>query len=478
MKIAFTRLLIMTFLTPIPQNLINPSPASKPTIEQLFNRVKTDPAALRQFLWQMPKGGDIHHHFIGSVFAEHYVDAAIKGDLWINPVSYHLYFDQADALAKKAENAISVRELVQNYPDQREEMIDHWSVRNHQDNHREGHHWFFASFEKFLPAVAGNEAQLLSELCRAAREENLQYLETMVEVPSILARVAKLTEGKSWEPGRHLENHLEEWFQYLEAQDLDHWAAYNAEVIDHWHYNTDKHGIELKFQTAAFRIYSELATVFAHLMLAFKTATLSEEIRGVNFVAPEDHHISLTNYDTHMVMIRFMKARFPEVNLSLHAGELVIDKGDAREKDLTFHIDHALTVAGAQRIGHGVDINSETRKDEVLAYMKENKVAVETNLGSNEVILETDSETHPIKTYLSADVPVCISSDDAGILRSDLTHQYELLIKYVPDISYKQLKTIVSNSITYSFLGKQEKMVVAEKLEKAFGRFEHQILTQ
>ena len=476
MNIRLTHCLLMTLLTTLPHQSFPLQNTPSENIEQYFNRIKKDPKALREFLWQMPKGGDIHHHFIGSVFAEQYVDAAINGDLWIDPDTYQLYFDQTDALSKNALKALPVKTLLAQNPAERDEMIDHWSVRNHEQHGRDGHHWFFATFEKFLPAVAGNEARLLSELCRAAAEENLQYLETMVEVPSILARVAKLAGGKEWQPGEDLEAHLKEWYAYLGEQELSHWAEYNAEVIDHWHYNADKHGIELKFQTAAFRVMPNPAVVFAHMVLAFQTATLSKEMRGVNFVSPEDHQVSLANYDLHMKMFRFLKTKFPKVNLSLHAGELVDYKGDTRDHDLKFHIDHAITIAGAQRIGHGVDIDSETRKDELLAIMKAQEIAVEVNLGSNEVILQTTAKTHPINTYLNANIPVCISSDDAGILRSDLTHQYELLVGYVPELSYAQLRQIVKNSITHSFLNPSEKAQVTEKLDKAFGRFELQIL--
>lgn len=447
------------------------SPALQAT-SRYFDSIKKDTNALREFLWKMPKGGDIHHHALGSVFAEDYLDLALVKKLFINPETYQLYFDETDALSKNDERAIPITQLIKNDPGEKENIIDHWSVRNHMENGRNGHHWFFSTFQKFEPAMIGNEPWFLSKLCEAAARENVQYLETMVAVPSIIQRVSRLTEGKNWNPQASLKDHLTDWSDYLETQGIDQWAEYNAEVMDHWVKAADDHGVTLRFQTVGLRIIPELQSIFSHLLLAFKTAMLSDNLVGVNFVAPEDHTISLSHYREHMAMFHFLKDRYPQVNLSLHAGELAGNKGDARARDLTFHIDEAITIAGAQRIGHGIDILSEPRQEELLTIMRKRQIAVEINLESNAVILETTSDTHPLNIYLKAGVPVCISSDDAGILRSDLTRQYEMLVEYYPELRYEELKEIVMNSIQYSFLSSADKPRELEKLVEAFREFE------
>jgi len=45
-----------------------------------FDSVRGDPAALRAFLRAMPKGGDIHTHLSGAVYAESYIAWAAKAD--------------------------------------------------------------------------------------------------------------------------------------------------------------------------------------------------------------------------------------------------------------------------------------------------------------------------------------------------------------------------------------------------------------
>jgi hypothetical protein len=476
MKKVLHLLLLMTLITTCQQKEKTTKTSAPDPIDLYFERIKGEPAALRSFLWKMPKGGDIHHHALGAVPAEDYLETALEKSLWINPCSYRLYFDETDALSKSDEQALPVTDLLKTKPEIREAIIDHWSVRNHITHGRNGHHWFFATFEKFESAMVGNEPYFLSRLCKAAAEENIQYLETMVAVPGIMQRVAGLTSDKEWNPGISVKDHLEGWFEYLNARQINQWAEYNAEVLDHWMSTTENHGVTLRFQTIGLRIIPEMEVVFAHLLLAFKTALLTDNLVGVNFVAPEDHVVSLAAYETHMAMFRFLKAKYPEVNLSLHAGELAHGKGDATAKDMTSHIDLAITVAGTQRIGHGTDLHSEIRKDEILTLMQRHEIAVEINLESNAVILETDHSNHPLKTYIEAGVPVCIASDDPAILRSDLTHQYEMLVEYYPEISYPQLKKIVTNSVRYSFLNLKDRTAELQRLNTAFKKFERDCL--
>jgi adenosine deaminase len=77
---------------------------------------------------------------------------------------------------------------------------------------------------------------------------------------------------------------------------------------------------------------------------------------------------------------------------------------------------------------------------------------VEINLSSNEFILNIKEDQHPISLYYNAGVPVVISTDDAGILRTSLTRQFVLLAKRYPFISYKAIRQMVYNSIEYSFI--------------------------
>jgi adenosine deaminase len=76
---------------------------------------------------------------------------------------------------------------------------------------------------------------------------------------------------------------------------------------------------------------------------------------------------------------------------------------------------------------------------------------VEINLTSNDVILGVRGADHPLPMYLSHGVPVALSTDDEGVSRIDLTHEY---VRAVQDfgLDYPTLKHMARNSLTFSFL--------------------------
>ena len=45
---------------------------------------KTNNAQLKLFLSKMPKGGDLHHHYSGSIYVETYIDWVERAGYWIN----------------------------------------------------------------------------------------------------------------------------------------------------------------------------------------------------------------------------------------------------------------------------------------------------------------------------------------------------------------------------------------------------------
>ena len=49
-----------------------------------FEKIRTNEAALTAFFSQMPKGGDLHHHYSGSVYAEPILEYAITENFYLN----------------------------------------------------------------------------------------------------------------------------------------------------------------------------------------------------------------------------------------------------------------------------------------------------------------------------------------------------------------------------------------------------------
>ena len=107
----------------------------------------------------------------------------------------------------------------------------------------------------------------------------------------------------------------------------------------------------------------------------FLMADADPQVVGLNLVQPEDGDISMRDYSLQMRMIRYLRGVYPDVRVTLHAGELA--PGLVPDEGLRFHIREAVRVAGARRIGHGVDVMHEDSARELMEQMAREGVMVE-----------------------------------------------------------------------------------------------------
>lgn len=89
---------------------------------------------------------------------------------------------------------------------------------------------------------------------------------------------------------------------------------------------------------------------------------------GLNLVSPEAHPTALQLYWLHMHCFRFIRRQYPDVKVSLHAGELAL--GLVPPADLDWHVGGAVGIAAPHRIGHGVSLVYERNVTGVLEAMK------------------------------------------------------------------------------------------------------------
>jgi adenosine deaminase len=175
------------------------------------------------------------------------------------------------------------------------------------------------------------------------------------------------------------------------------------------------------------------------------------------------------DYELHMKMFDYFHKLYPDVHLTEHAGELA--PGLVPPDGLRFHIREAVEVGHAQRIGHGVDVMEEDHPIELLREMAEKQVAVEICLTSNDLILRVNGENHPFPVYRKFGVPVVIATDDEGVSRSDMTHEYLRAVESY-GLSYPDLKKLVHDSIKYSFVEAVVKSRLWADLDSRFAQFE------
>jgi hypothetical protein len=98
-----------------------------------------------------------------------------------------------------------------------------------------------------------------------------------------------------------------------------------------------------------------------------------------------------------------------------------------------------------------VDVLNENSPLQLLDEMAQKKVMVEICLSSNATILGVSGRAHPLHDYMRAGVPVALATDDEGVARSDMTHEY-LRGAQDQNLTYLELKRMARTSLEHSFV--------------------------
>ncbi|HMD19767.1 MAG TPA: hypothetical protein VKH40_05570 [Alloacidobacterium sp.] len=410
---------------------------------------KQGPVALRAFFYQMPKGADLHVHLSGAVYAESFIRAAGEDGLCVD-TALLAFTKTSDGTCKQGEEpAVSVPKEQKLY----DALIDSFSMRTFVPKTAEsGHDHFFNTFDKFGGTSKRHVSEWVDEVASRAAAQNEQYLELM-ETPDF-----KPAAGLAIEAGFHsnfaeyrdiLLAHgfrnsvpvISAYFDQIEAarREREHCGQPNA---------TPACNVEVRFIYQVLRGLPK-EVVFAQILLGFEMASADPRVVGLNLVQPEDCYVCMTDYRLHMQMIDALHALYPKVHITLHAGEL--EPGMVPPQGLTFHIRSAVDQGHAERIGHGVDVMYEDKPYDLLKEMATKHVMVEVNLTSNDVILNIKGDNHPFMLYRKFGVPVALSTDDEGVSRIDLTHEYVRAAVTYP-LTYRDFKQMARTGIEHIFL--------------------------
>jgi adenosine deaminase len=189
--------------------------------------------------------------------------------------------------------------------------------------------------------------------------------------------------------------------------------------------------------------------VFAQTLLGFEVASADPGFVGLTYVEPEDNARPMADYALHMKIVGYLHGLYPKVHINLHAGELA--PGLVPPEGLCCHIRMAIETAHSERIGHGVDVVHEDQPYDLLKEMAAKHVMVEISLTSNDVILGVTGKDHPFPIYRKFHVPVALSTDDEGVSRINLTHEY-VRAAQTYGLSYADLKQLVRTGLEHAFL--------------------------
>ncbi len=433
-----------------------PFAAEQRTTRALEN-ARANPLELHAFLVDMPKGADLHNHLSGAVYAESWIRAGAEDGLCVNLASFSFVKPQQGAENPPSKAACDDGRVpaAQAFKDQHlyDALVDAFSMRGYVPSPGiTGHDQFFSTFDKFGGTERRHKGEWLDEVATRAAAQNEQYLELM-ETPDF-THIGGLAREIGWH------DDFGQMREALLARGLDgdiqaarkHFAEAEALRAKLEHCGQPDAApacrVEIRFIYQILRGFPK-EIVFAQTLLGFETASADPHVVGLNFVMPEDGYVSMTDYALQMRMVGFLHEKYPKVHITLHAGELA--PGLVTGEGLCCHIRRAVEQGHAERIGHGVDVMYEDRPYDLLKEMAAKHVMVEIALTSNDVILGVSGKDHPFPIYRKFGVPVALSTDDEGVSRIDLTHEYVRVVETY-GLRYGDLKLLVRTGLEHSFL--------------------------
>jgi adenosine deaminase len=423
--------------------------------------VQGGPLSLRAFLAGFPKGADLHVHLSGAVYAETLIHDAGEDGLCV------------DTTALKFVNSTctppfvpAIRLSHDSSPENQQlsdRLIDALSMRGFVPTPGlSGHDQFFSTFGRFGGLSKRHTGEWVDEVASRAAAQNQQYLELMVTPPFVHAQQIAFQVGPSL-------NSAQPDFAQVRQALLDHdlrnevgFDRDDVRAIEAQRRGMERCGtpqaapacqVEVRYIYQVSR-GAPPQQVFAQTLLGFETIQATMDAHepgfvGINFVQPEDGLIAMRDYTLQMKMLDYLHSVYPQVHISLHAGELV--PGLVPPEGLRFHIRQAVELGRAERIGHGVDAMYEDDAPALLKEMAQKHVMVEINLSSNEGILGVKGAEHPFPLYRAAHVPLALSTDDEGVSRIDITHEY---VRAALDyrLTYRDLKQLARTGMEHDFL--------------------------
>jgi adenosine deaminase len=434
-----------------------------------FEAARGDRTTLRAFLHRMPKGGDLHTHLSGAVYAERFIAWAAAQELCVDGAN--------DLVAKALCDRPGTVPVANAMRDQAlyDRLVNAFSMRAFLPTPAvpTGHDQFFATFDTFNAATAGRFADMVVDQLRQYDRENVQYVEFMVSFscPNEREQFRAAVRDKPEDAVK---------LAALAASGLADCVAARRSVLEDnlarirtalaCDAQNTQAGCKVTFRFIAQILRdAPLDDVFIATAIAAALIRAEPLVVALNYVQPEDYLVARQDYTRHMEIIRFLAADVP---VALHAGELWL--GLVPPEDLTFHIRQAVEIAGARRIGHGVALAFERDMPGLLVEMRKRQVAVEINLTSNDVILDVRGKDHPLPAYLAAGVPVVISTDDAGVSRIDMTNEYFRAARDY-GLDYRTLKAIARNSLSHAFLDAAQKRTELERFDRTCTDFERSV---
>lgn len=382
------------------------------------------------FFWDMPKGGDIHHHLSLSFRPEEVYEVVPHFSVRMGlsncagdegpPLRYRMV-SPATLSALPACVHADYKKLSDLNGEEKAAWISALTI----DKGYEGRNEFFEVIVNRLTEVARDTAamrELLARMLKRYAREKVLYVETQYNAPT--QEAADLLRKR------------------LAEQDL-------ASLP-----------ISVRFQSVAIRFRPD-AEEMVERLYDFNHRNRDLWV-GLNMAGREDN--TKGNALRFLQTFRKMRRKYSGIHLSIHGGEVDAPGPEVRNTLLL----------GAERIGHGTNLISDP---DAMLLMRNGRNLVEVNLVSNRLLeYFTDLREHPFPEYLRFGIPVCLNTDDSGVWDSNLTDEYMLASKLY-NLTWAEIMQIGRNSLQYSFAEPALKQQLLDRFEAAVKAFETRYAT-
>lgn len=413
-----------------------------------FKQNATDEQLL-QLLYEMPKGGDLHHHMSGSGFAEWWYELGVAAEErgykyytkvklnncrdygWqgFDTTPYHLMFQ---TILEAKWQALPECEQSEYLPladlDERQKRGFMSSIV--LDKPYEGREEFFEAHWQRLGDLTGDpylRGDLIARQFQAFADEGLIYVE-----PMVTAFGYEEPDGTAIPP-----NVVAEIFRERLKQ---------KDIVDT--------GLTYRFQQAILRFTPRAEEA---LKYAYQFVSENEPYVAVNMVGREDDD---KGYPLRFLpTLREMRLAHNNVRLSIHAGE--VDEPNSHVRDTV--------LLGAERIGHGLNLITDP---DTMRLFRHGPYMVEINLISNLLLQYYDDYSqHPFPEYLRTGIPVALSTDDRGMWDSTMSDEFFVAVKEF-NLSWAEVKLLSENSLKYAFVDPETRDELLETYRSRISKFE------
>jgi adenosine deaminase len=282
-------------------------------------------------------------------------------------------------------------------------------------------------------------------------EELRPYVQVTVPQPGVMAFIAKFelmigvlvdydacrriayeNVEDAWQEGLHyVELRFSPWFM-AEPHGLDPFGVVEA-VIDGVEAGTRDYPIRANLIGIISRTYGpQIGWKELEALLRCRDRLTALDLAGDEKNWPGDLFVD-----------HFNRARDAGWHITVHAGELAGPES----------IWQAIRELGAARIGHGV---SATQDPDLLDYMAEHRIGIESNLTSNvQTSTVCDYASHPLRSFLARGLLATINTDDPGISGIDLAYEYRVAAP-AAGLTPEQIRQAQRNAVAVAFLSPEE----------------------